>query len=111
MSEQLLKARPEAIPALLGKWAMYDVKGTQIIQTGANWHFTPPNDVHDDPECWHGHWAPKSGDNDKIIISRTNDADPTLKYTYEAIFAGNDVMVVSGSDEAPNRILIGLRIK
>jgi hypothetical protein len=108
MSELLIKVQPETVPSLDNtKWAMYNVSGTTITPTGVTWHFTPPNDVHDDPECWHGHWAQNT---DKIIITRKNVASPYTEYTYEAIFAGTKVMVVSGNDETKNRILIGLFI-
>lgn len=110
MSEQILKAVQEIIPSLDNtKWEMYDVKGTQLVDTGAKWHFTKPNDVHDDPECWHGHW--EKVNDDKIEIKRRNDQPPCAEYKYSVVFAGPDIFVANGDDEAKNRTLIAIRQK
>ncbi len=109
MTAQLMKERLMAIPSDLtnSHWSMYDVVGKQITSANSTWHFTSPNDIHDDPEVWHVHW--EKINEDKILIKRTNDASPYTQYQYEVIFAGSNVMVLFGSDETPNRILIGIR--
>lgn len=108
MPEQILKAVQEAIPPLNDtKWEMYDLIGTKLVDTGVKWHFTKPNDVHDEPECWHGHWEPR--ENNIINIIRKNSTAPYEEYHYTGVFVAN-VLVVSGEDETSDRrTLIAIR--
>ncbi len=109
-----MKEKLNTIPSLTNsKWKMYDVVvDGKITRCGNNciWHFTSPSDVHDEPEIWTGHWQKIS--DDKISIDRIDVGPAHQEDKYEAIFAGLDVMVVSGNDEVRNnRIIIGIRSK
>lgn len=92
-------------------WEMYDIYriGEPHIKVNeAKWLFRSNNTIYDMPKVWEGTWTKISDSH--INIHRRNIVYPNEENDYDVPLNTPSFFVAFGSDEHPNRILLGARI-